>query len=285
MAEITKAFNGYTNDWYPPIEPVIPRVYHEYAPESLLEHVYTEEQLDRDDAYFTAQPDTYKVHNYAGAAAKLVQTPIQKALLLPGSKTENQVANLVYVKNMGYKPIFVRIHLAIPAALDDADPTFDARSNMLHFNANPETGLATGAFSWSKKANDGRAAGAFIGSSGWNFYNINLDGIKYNVYVATLETALESGKTSPDVINQCYLDAKATKEDLKKVFDMIKTNKWDIRVAVEAVVDINAVGDPFELFDSISPVGAHDLFTTDFVADVEKIVPPNEEEPKEEVTE
>ena len=234
MADITRAFNGYTNDWYPPIEPVIPRVYHEYVHETLLEQVYSEAQLDHGEAYFTAQPDTYRVHNYGKAAAKLIQEPIQKAKLIPGSKTENQIPNLVYVKNMGYKPIYVRVHLAIPAALDDADPTFDARYNMLHFNANAETGLAAGAFSWAKKGNDGRQPGQFIGSSGWNFYTIKLDGIDYNVYVATLETILESGKTSPDVIHQCYLDAKATESDIKKVWEKLRTNKWDIRIAVEA---------------------------------------------------
>jgi len=275
---------GYTNDWYPEIEPVIPRVYHEYISEEFKESLYTDEEIGKDQAFFTAQPDTYKVHMYGGAKAQLVQKAIGKAKLIPGSKTKNQVPNLIQVKNTGADPIFVRIHLAIPQILDDASPRFEALYNMLHFNANKETGLAAGAFSWAKEANDGRAAGAFVGSSGWNWYQLTLDGIVYSVYVATLETALEANKISPDVIHQVYLDAKATGEDLKKVYDEIKTNLWDIRVAVETAVDLNGVGEPFELFNQLSPVGAHNLFKEDFkpqyVVDESTDDEPADEEPE-----
>ena len=280
-----KSISGYTNDWYPEVEPVIPRVYHEYISEEFKETLYTEEELGKGDAYFIAQPDTYKVHMYGGAKAQLVQKAIGKTKLVPGSKTTNQVPDLIQVKNTGADPIFVRIHLAIPQALDDASPRFEALYNMLHFNANKETGLAAGAFSWAKEANDGRAAGAFIGSSGWNWYQLTLDGIVYSVYVATLETALEANKVSPDVIHQVYLDAKATPEDIKKVYDEIKTNLWDIRVAVETAVDLNGIGEPFEVFNQLSPVGAHNLFKEDFkpqyVVDSADEEPAEDDEPEE----
>ena len=251
---------GYTNDWYDPLEPVIPRVYHEKMSEEFKENVYSKALLEVDKAYFTAQPDQYKVFNYSGAAAVLVQTPIQKAPLLPGSKDTNQVKDYIYVRNGGYKSIYTRVHLAIPDILDDNKPTFDASSNLLHFNADKATGLAIGEWSWAKEANDGRAAGAFIGSSGWNFYNIEIGGIKYAVYCVTRETALEPGKVTADVIHQCYLDAKATPHDIELVYNELKTNKWDIKVAVEAVEVPEDAADPFTLFNSICAPGSKNLF-------------------------
>ena len=251
---------GYTNDWYEPLEPVIPRVYHEKMSEEFKESVYTKAQLEVDKAYFTAQPDQYKVFNYSGAEAVLVQTPIQKAPLIPGSVSENQVKDYIYVRNGGYKSIYTRIHLAIPDILDNNQPTFDASSNLLHFNADKTTGLAIGEWSWSKEANDGRKAGDFIGSSGWNFYSMMIGGTKYAVYCATRETALEPGKVTADVIHQCYLDAHATPHDIELVYDELKTNKWDIKVAVEAIVVPEGADNPFALFDSICAPGSKNLF-------------------------
>lgn len=248
---------GYSQDWYPKVEPVIPRVYHEYINESAKENLYTMEDLGADKAYYVTHPETYKIFTYGGARANIVFKGADKTLLIPGSKTKNTVTSVVNLINTGKDKAFVRVHLAIPDALDDALPSFEAKYNMLHFNGE-ESSLVTGEWNWSTSLD--KPSGEFVKDNNWNFYQTVIGSKKYNVYVVTYETVLEPGKqTKTSAMFQVYLDGKANANDLKKVWDILKTNEWDIKVAAE-VVPAGENTDPYEAFKLAPAVGTVKVF-------------------------
>lgn len=259
MANANKVIMGYNENWYPKKEPVIPRVYHEYIKLESKLNMYTAEELGADEAYFVSKPEECKVFTYGGSRAALVDQSAAKTLLIPGSNKENTVQKLVFVKNTGEEKSFVRIYLAIPAAIDDALPSFNASYNMLHFNTDKEAGLQIGQWNWGKAVD--RTAAGYIGPSGWNFFGQNINGVDYNVYIATIETALEPGATSPQVIKQVYLDSKAVPEDLAEVFKLIGSNEWEIKLAIETI-PAGEYTDPFVAFAETvgKEVGSYNVF-------------------------
>lgn len=137
---------------------------------------------------------------------------------------QNGVEKEVYVNNTGSEDAYVRVHIAVPAILDNAQPDFDASKNVLHFNYSDES-VADGKWNWSSSV-DGTTG------SNWNFYNTTIDGKSYNVYVVTYETALKNGESTVDAIHQVYLDSKTTNEDITKIKGTLGEN-WYIYVAAE----------------------------------------------------
>lgn len=250
-----EATSGYGKDWYPKIEPTIPRVYHEYIKDDNKDNLYSAEELGKNNAFFVLNPDKYKKLCYMGTSVNsIIEGPI-KAELLPGSNKENTVARRVAVENTCEEAVFVRVHLAIPKCLDDALPTFNASYNMLHFNFKTED-IATGKWNWSTSMD--RPSGKPVNGSNWNYYHEVIDGEEYNVYVVTYESPLAPGAITENVIHQVYLDAKMVEEDLQKVFDIFRTNEWDILVAVEST-EVGEYETPFEAF-AFKPVGSYDPF-------------------------
>lgn len=250
--------------WYPAIEPDVPRVYQEDMPAEFKERMYTKEAMKWDRAWLYGNPDSYRVHNYSGAKAELVMKPV-KAELFPGSNKLNNIPYNVAIKNTGDKPIYVRAHIAIPKCLDDNIPDFDASLNLLHFNAEKEVSLGANAWNWSK-SQGGRKPGQMIGSDGWLCEYQTIDGIEFNIYVVTYEIALQPGATTPTVIFQAYLDARSDSEKLMIVNNIMKTNKWELKVAIETIyVEESVETDPFKIFNTCSnPETGRDLFNTDY---------------------
>ena len=246
---------GTSNGWYPPEEPVIPRVYHKYLSEEELQILYTEEEIQKlfNNAYFVSNPDAFPANGWNGAICKYVDKCSSGQMLIPGSKSTNQVIKSMRVKNLGKAPAWIRLFIAIPSILDDAQPTFDASKNVLHFNSDPNKALAEGQWNWGKALD--RTAGNYVGPSGWNFYTTEIKGIAFNVYVATLETALEPGQLTTEAVFQVYLDAKCSKDDIVKVNKTFGTDEWQMYAAAEAVtvgeVDGEPETDPFAAFNAI----------------------------------
>ena len=158
------------------------------------------------------------------------------AHLVPAVRNEdntawnNVVAKKAYVTNTGNDDAYVRVHVAIPSVLDNAQPDFDASQNVLHFNFAPES-VADGLWSWNKEA-DG--ANYPQSATEWNAYNTTINGVAYNVYVVTFESSLANGETTCDVINQVYLDCTTTSADIARINATIG-DKWHIYVAAEGV--------------------------------------------------
>lgn len=227
---IGNARSGYSTDWYPKKEEVIPRVYHEYLKNEDKNNIYTYEELKEDGkAYYVNNPEDYKVNCYDGTKVKLIDTKIESILLLPGSKTKNTIERRIFVKNTGKKDAYVRIHLAIPSCLDDA--VVDPKYNFLHMNSST---FSLGQWIWSKNRNI--PDGQFVASmSDYNYYTAKINGIDHNVYIITLDTVLKADTTSIRAFDRVYLDGKATDETVKKVNNILKTNKWELPIVVESI--------------------------------------------------
>lgn len=144
---------------------------------------------------------------------------------------KNGVEKEVYVENTGYEDAYVRVHIAIPNVLDDGAETFDASSNILHFNFD-ENSIGEDKWDWSN------TKGAPY-SGNWNYYETTIKDITYNVYVVTYEKALAAGEVTVDAMSQVYLDKRVTNEDITK----IKTGK---DAAGNDVCD--ALGDEWKIY-------------------------------------
>ena len=182
-------------------------------------------------AYFT---DTDKVDNVFTTGKvdiTLKENFQQNAKLLPatGSAQQGTLENgikkeIAVTVNAGSEDTFVRVHIAIPSILDNGDPSFDAKQNVLHFNYD-ENSIGEGKWDWSKTA-----GAPYEGD--WNYYETTIDGIKYNVYVVTYGTALKAGETTPEyAMHQVYLDKNVSSTDIEKINQELGN---DIKIKVVA---------------------------------------------------
>ena len=197
-------------------------------------------------AYFTDTDEATNVFTAGGVSIDLheanKETPakidkdyhewLEDQVLMPGDNQTNTVAKRVYVENTGKSKAYVRVHIAIPSILDRAQPDFDASKNLLHFNAT-EASYAEGKWNWGTKTVAGRAG--FVGTGDeWNCYTVTAaDGIEYNVYVVTYETAVAPEAVTEDAMHQVYLYKDVTNEDIQKANKVLGT-EWKILVAAEA---------------------------------------------------
>lgn len=113
------------------------------------------------------------------------------ALGMPTAK--NYVDKMVTVKNTGSEKAYIRAYFAIPSALDDGYETFNAGMNVLHFNFGNKVvnGASTTTYDveWNWK-HDGK----------WNYFETEIDGIKYNVYYADYYQAVDAGATTEQLV-------------------------------------------------------------------------------------
>ena len=137
---------------------------------------------------------------------------------------ENRVGKEIYITNTGSEDAYVRYHFAIPQILDNGNPNFDASENVLHWN-----------FINAKKDhwNFTKTLGKGYDENEWNYYEEEIDGIMYNIYVATYETPLAKDDVTPTSIYQVYLDAAVTNNDITAIKEELGDN-WYILVAAEA---------------------------------------------------
>lgn len=158
-------------------------------------------------AYFTDNDKADNVFTMGNVEIDLQEEFDQNSNLQPGLDIEKKVR----VQNTGSNDAYVRVHIAMPANMDDGDPHFDASRNFLHFNFEMDS-VVYGQWSWLPTYSTGTGYG-----SDWNFYTQNIDGKDYNVYVVTYRSALGSGEiTGTDAITKVYLD---------KTVDVVKTEK------------------------------------------------------------
>ncbi len=119
------------------------------------------------------------------------------ALGMPTAK--NYVDKMVTIENTGSEKAYIRAYFAIPSALDDGYETFNAGMNVLHFNFGNkvENGVITSTegveWIWT---HDGK----------WNYFETEIDGIKYNVYFADYYQAVDAGATTEQLVQGVYLD-------------------------------------------------------------------------------
>lgn len=119
------------------------------------------------------------------------------ALGMPTAK--NYVDKMVTIENTGSEKAYIRAYFAIPSALDDGYETFNAGMNVLHFNFGNkvENGVITSTegVEW-----------IWTHGGKWNYFETEIDGIKYNVYFADYYQAVDAGATTEQLVQGVYLD-------------------------------------------------------------------------------
>lgn len=159
-------------------------------------------------AYFTDEKTADNTFTMKGISINLNEEFEQGSELVPGLDINKDV----YVaNNAGSSDAYVRVHIAIPAALDDGDPSFNASKNFLHFNFT-NASVADGQWSWLPEYTEGTGyKGNGVGN--WNYYTTEINGIDYAVYVVTYRTALKGGEqTLTQALDKVYLDKSVDAE-------------------------------------------------------------------------
>ncbi len=121
---------------------------------------------------------------------------------------KNYVDKMVTIENTGSEKAYIRAYFAIPSALDDGYETFNAGMNVLHFN-------------FGNKVVDGKISSTYgvewnwTHDGKWNYYETEIDGIKYNVYYADYFEAVEAGAATEQFVQGLYLDKSFDMKDGK----------------------------------------------------------------------
>lgn len=216
-------------------------------------------------AYLTDEETATNVFTVGNVDIKLNEEFKQDSLLMPstGKDADGNVINAVEKKisitNMGTEDAYVRLHFAIPTVLDSGDPDFLAYANSLHFNFGVKS-MQEGEWNWYDEQDKRNEADTdkdvgYPGNGGdWYFYTKNIDGVDYNVYVATWmsplagkEAGATEGATTDVAIRQVYLDSKLDNEDITKILEACK-GEIKILVAAEAVQVAGFEGQPYKAF-------------------------------------
>lgn len=188
-------------------------------------------------AYFTDTDKKDNVFVTGNVAIELKENfgdndPSTPEKLLPATGSaqagtlKNGITKEIKVANTGSEDAYVRVHIAIPAILDNGNPEFDAGKNALHFNYD-DNSIGEGKWNWSKTA-----GAPYEGD--WNYYETTIDGKAYNVYVVTYGTALKEGQeTAENAMHQVYLDSRTSNEAIASYVAELGAN-WHILVVAEA---------------------------------------------------
>ena len=152
-------------------------------------------------AYFTSEDSATNVFTIGNVKIDLIENYDQNSDLVPGKKIVKEVS----VANTGSRPAYIRVHMAFPAAMDDGDPAYNASNNFLHWNFKTAD-YAAGHWSFVPEyTKDNGYKGN--GEGNWNYYETEINGEEYAVYVTTYRTPVDPDCTTPLALTQVYLDA------------------------------------------------------------------------------
>lgn len=169
----------------------------------------------------------------------------------------NYVDKIITVENTGSEDAYVRTYIAFPAALDDGPSDFDASVNVLHWNgasASDDSKAADqnmeNAWYWT-----GNLEKDWPTKDDWDGYVTEIDGVKYNVYVATHKEILkaevkdESGKvttaagiTAPSLLG-IYLDKTVDYDNDYDNEDGTFGKYFYMKKGVKTYIDFDLSGD------------------------------------------
>ena len=120
----------------------------------------------------------------------------------------NYIDKIVTVTNTGKTDAYVRTLIAIPAVLENED----ASKNILHWNAVSDTDTTT-YNGWMWDIENNKEWGARV------YTTIDVEGIKYNVYVATNKNVIKAGEATAPSLVGIYLDSKVDYDGKKYTYD------------------------------------------------------------------
>ncbi len=188
-------------------------------------------------AYLTDRDSAVNVFTWGNVDITLNEEFEQGATLIPGTVIEKDVT----VKNTGRSDAFVWVKIAMPATLDNDD----ASKNVIHFNYAKES-AADGYWNWLKE--DGA----------WNVQKeVDIDGVKYNVYTVLYETALKPGEaTEYSAMTQVYLDTKVDIDPEGNLYLVDEGNAnavgWNINTDGAPVIYVSAYATQAEGFVTVA---------------------------------
>lgn len=137
-------------------------------------------------AYFTDTDKKDNTFTLGDVDIQLNEDFVQDSKLYPGEERD-AVKKEVTVENTGSEDAYVRVHIAIPAELDN--------NEYIHVVK------ATEDWTWADSA-----------------YTTTIEGLSYNVYVATYNDVLAvEGETPTPAISKVYMDKKVTNEIVKQL--------------------------------------------------------------------
>ena len=141
----------------------------------------------------------------------------------------NYVDKIVRVENTGNQPAWVRVIVAIPAALEGGS----ADQNALHWNLgnrfDPKGGKAYNDGAWAVAGNPYFDD---FGNPGYELVeNVVIDGMEYNLYTFTTAAPVQAGDTTAAVMSGFYLDSAVDYDD--------ETGKW---LLGDQVIDYDLAG-------------------------------------------
>lgn len=157
-------------------------------------------------AYFTDTDDATNVFTSGNVEIQLNEEfDPDEAKLVPAVITddgvENAVTKEITVENIGTEDAYVRVHIAVPAILED----------YLELVVDDDTDWV-----WSDDT-----------------YDVEIDGIDYIVYVATYPDAMEPDEeTSTNALEEVYLVPATTNEDIEEITEELGV-EWNIIVVAE----------------------------------------------------
>ena len=172
----------------------------------------------------------------------------------------NYVDKIVSVTNTGSSNAYVRTLLAFPTkGYDSGELAFD---EWLHWNYISDTDTTpNNGWMWGTEENGVEWPN---NTKDWNaFYNVEINGEEYTVYIATNEDALAPGKTTAPTLVGMFLDAAVDNElvDGKinyyvtkngKKFDLGDISKLEVLVLSQAV-QADGFDTAWEAFDAAFP--------------------------------
>lgn len=148
---------------------------------------------------------------------------------------EGYIDQIVQVKNIGTVDAYVRVIVAVPAALDDPN---DAGHNALHWNLGNRF-MPDGDFSSTNSEN------AAFDDVSWKYSGTAMvDEVKCNLYIFTYENPLAGGKiTDAAAFTGFYLDKAVNVADGHILLDGVDTGFTDDNVVIHVVAQaIQAYG-------------------------------------------
>jgi len=139
-------------------------------------------------AYLTDRDTEVNVFTMGNVDIELKEDFEQGAELIPGVDIEKKPT----ITNMGPNDAWVWATIAIPSALDNDN----ASANVVHFNMSKES-VEDGKWTWWEEGTRDKWLKA---------YNVEHEGVKYNVFTVLYQTALKKGDTTEPVIYKVYMD-------------------------------------------------------------------------------
>ena len=153
-------------------------------------------------AYFTAENTADNVFTMKGIKIEINENFVQGSDLFPGLDINKDV----YLTNTGTADAYARVHIAVPAALDNGNPNYEAVRNFLKVDFTDDSVQPT-QWSWTPSYEEDAVGYKGTGEGNWNYYEATIDGIDYNVYVVTYRSVLTPGtQTTTAAIDKVSVD-------------------------------------------------------------------------------